>query len=50
MNYYGEIAQRHWARWLPNQYAAIEHPASFFSDLGRASGRKPDVLPAAGPG
>lgn len=34
MNYYGEIAQRHWARWLPNQYAAIEDPDSFFSDLG----------------
>lgn len=34
MNYYGEIAQRHWARWLPNQYAVIEDPGSFFSDLG----------------
>jgi hypothetical protein len=34
MNYYGEIAQRHWARWLPLQYAAIPNPDSFFSDLG----------------
>ncbi len=23
MNRYGVIAQRHWARWLPRQYAAI---------------------------
>ena len=34
MNYYGEMAQRHWARWLPHQYATIEDPDSFFSDLG----------------
>jgi hypothetical protein len=34
MNYYGEMAQRHWARWLPAQYAAIEDPGSYFSDLG----------------
>ena len=34
MNYYGEMAQRHWARWLPRQYAAIEDSDSFFSDLG----------------
>jgi hypothetical protein len=40
MNHYGEIAQRHWARWLPCQYAVIEDPESFFSDLGnRASDR-----------
>jgi hypothetical protein len=34
MNYYGEMAQRHWARWLPRQYAAIEDPDSYFGDLG----------------
>ena len=34
MNYYGELAQRHWARWLPHQYATIANPDSFFSDLG----------------
>jgi hypothetical protein len=40
MNYYGEMAQRHWARWLPEQYAAIEDQDSFFEDLGsRASDR-----------
>jgi hypothetical protein len=40
MNHYGDIAREHWARWLPQQYAAIEDPDSFFSDLGsRASER-----------
>jgi hypothetical protein len=34
MNYYGEMAQRHWARWLPRQYAGIEDPDSYFGDLG----------------
>jgi hypothetical protein len=27
-------AQRHWARWLPEQYAAIPDPGSFFWALG----------------
>jgi hypothetical protein len=40
MNQYGAMAQRHWARWLPQQYAAIEDPDRFFTDLGdRASDR-----------
>ena len=26
MNRYGVIARRHWARWLPRQYAAISNP------------------------
>src|SRR5579863_5285777 len=34
MNYYGEMARQHWARWLPRQYEAIEDPDSFFLDLG----------------
>jgi hypothetical protein len=34
MNHYGAMARRHWARWLPGQYAAIEDPDSFFTDLG----------------
>ena len=34
MNGYGVIAQRHWARWLPKQYAAISDPESFFTTLG----------------
>ena len=24
MNHYGYVAERHWARWLPSQYAAID--------------------------
>ena len=34
MNRYGLMAQRHWERWLPGRYAAIEDPGSFFSGLG----------------
>ena len=40
MNHYGEIAQQHWAKWLPHQYAAIEDPDSFFSDLGNRASEK----------
>jgi hypothetical protein len=28
------MAQRHWARWLPDRYATIPDPNSFFSALG----------------
>jgi hypothetical protein len=35
MNQYGATAQRHWARWLPQRYAAIPDPGSFFSTLGQ---------------
>lgn len=34
MNRYGAMAQRHWARWLPERYAAISDPDSYFSSLG----------------
>jgi hypothetical protein len=34
MNRYGVKAQRHWARWLPRQYATISDPESFFTTLG----------------
>jgi hypothetical protein len=34
MNQYGQMAQEHWARWLPARYAAMEDPGSFFSGLG----------------
>ena len=40
MNHYGDMAQEHWARWLPQQYAAIEDPDSFFSDLGSRASEK----------
>ncbi len=43
-NYYGSIARRHWERWLPQQYAAIEDPEAFFTDMGnRASDRIDDL-------
>lgn len=34
MNKYGAMAQSHWKTWLPNRYAQIEDPSSFFSALG----------------
>lgn len=34
MNEYGVMAQRHWQRWLPQRYAAIEDPEEFFAELG----------------
>lgn len=44
MNRYGLMAQQHWARWLPARYAAIEDPASFFSDLGIQVAERIDAL------
>ena len=54
MNYYGEMARDHWARWLPGRYATIEDPNSFFWDSGepgrdedrRAGGRAGRERPA----
>ncbi len=44
MNRYGEMARRHWARWLPGRYAAIEDPEAFFSDLGHEAGERLSAL------
>ena len=44
MNYYGEMAREHWARWLPNRYATIPNPDSFFSDLGSQAEARIDAL------
>ena len=44
MNYYGEMAKGHWARWLPGRYATIEDPDSFFSDLGSRAEARIDAL------
>ena len=44
VNQYGVIAQRHWARWLPRQYAAIGDPESFFTTLGEEVARQIDDL------
>jgi len=38
MNRYSVIAQQHWARWLPRQYAAISDPKSFFTTLRQKLG------------
>jgi hypothetical protein len=34
MNRYGAMALKHWQTYLPNRYATIEDPNSFFSTLG----------------
>jgi hypothetical protein len=44
MNRYGLIAQRHWARWLPRQYAAINDPGQLFTTLGEEVARQIDDL------
>jgi len=35
VNRYGLMAQRHWAQWLPQRYATISEPDSYFSTLGQ---------------
>lgn len=44
MNRYGAMAQAHWARWLPQRYAAISDPDSFFSTLGQETEQQIDDL------
>ncbi len=44
VNRYGVIAQQHWARWLPRQYAAISDPERFFTTLGEEVARQIDDL------
>ena len=34
MNHYGAQARKHWQTYLPQRYATIEDPSSFFSTLG----------------
>lgn len=34
MNHYGAMAQQHWQRVRPAEYATIEDPQRFFSELG----------------
>ena len=35
MNKYALMAQRHWAQWLPQRYATLSEPDSYFSTLGQ---------------
>jgi len=44
VNRYGATARRHWARWLPRQYAAIGDPESFFITLGEETARQIEDL------
>ena len=44
MNQYGAMARSHWERWLPQRYAAITDPDSFFSALGLETARQIDQL------
>lgn len=44
MNRYGAMARRHWARWLPQQYAAIGDTEGFFTTLGEDVARQIDDL------
>ena len=46
MNRYGLMAQRHWARWLPQRYAMISDPDSYFSTLGQEAARQIEDLTA----
>jgi hypothetical protein len=46
MNRYGVMARAHWARWLPQRYAAISDPDSFFSTLGQETEQQIDDLAA----
>ncbi len=46
MNRYGAMARSHWARWLPQRYAAISDPDSFFSTLGQETARQIEELAA----
>jgi hypothetical protein len=51
MNRYGQRAQEHWTRWLPNRVAEMTDPAAFFTTLGQQAAdeisRRADEL--AGP-
>lgn len=44
MNRYGLMAQRHWAQWLPQRYATISEPDSYFSTLGQEVAKQIEEL------
>jgi hypothetical protein len=44
VNQYGEMARRHWARWLPGRFAAVEDPETFFTGLGNEAEQKITAL------
>ena len=44
VNRYDAMARSHWARWLPQRYATISDPDSFFSKIGQEAARQIDEL------
>jgi hypothetical protein len=46
VNKYGLMAQRHWAQWLPQRYATISEPDSYFSTLGQEVAQQIEELTA----
>jgi hypothetical protein len=44
VNQYGEMARRHWARWLPGRFAAIGNPETFFTGLGEEAEQRITAL------
>jgi hypothetical protein len=44
VNRYGLMARGHWQTWLPQRYAAISDPDSFFSAIGQEAARQIDEL------
>jgi len=44
VNKYGEMARSHWATWLPQAYAAIQDPDSFFWAIGEEAASQVDEL------
>jgi hypothetical protein len=44
VNRYGRMAQRHWAQWLPQRYATISEPDSYFSALGQEVAQQVEEL------
>jgi len=40
MNHYGAQAQLHWQTYLPERYARLEDPNSFFSTLGETAAQE----------
>jgi hypothetical protein len=40
MNHYGAQARKHWQTYLPNRYATISDPNSFFSTLGEQAAQQ----------
>jgi len=44
VNQYGEMGRRHWERWLPDRFAAIRDPETFFTDLGDQAQQKITAL------